>query len=72
LPQGVQLVSELSDTGDPCHVNIKGLNKPQSKKFFKQLQKQQSLIFRICSPQGERIATAADLKRERDTFFSYQ
>ncbi len=70
LPQGVQLVHERSDTSDPCHVNIKGLEKRQSKKFFKRLQKQQQLIFRICASQGEQLATPEDLKREREAFFS--
>jgi hypothetical protein len=69
LPAGVQLVEEVSESGDDCHINIKGLTKRESKKFFKRLQKHSVLTFWICSDQGPRIASPTDLKAARDAFF---
>lgn len=35
LPDGYQLEKEPSLTGDPCHFNIKGLSRRESKRVFK-------------------------------------
>jgi hypothetical protein len=60
---------ERSETGDDCHVNIKGLTKSQSKAFFESLQKTQKLAIKICDSFDQaRDFTAADIERELEAY----
>lgn len=47
---------------DPCHENIKGLNKNQSRQFFKRQTSNNLALFRICDPlTGARPLTELDI-----------
>ncbi len=67
LPPDRELEYAPSDTGDVCHVNVKGISDNRAKKFFKRLPQDR---FFICSPAGPRQLTTADITAQVAIFKS--
>jgi hypothetical protein len=61
LPQKTRIEPEVSDTGDPCHVNLKGLTKNESKKFFKDNYKPENIF--ICDNDQPVVCTQEILEK---------
>ena len=63
LPAGCHHETKVEAGKDPCHENIVGMNKKQSRNFFKQHTGTRLSLFTICDPDtGPRPLLAADLQ----------
>ena len=61
LPQKTRIEPEVSDTGDPCHVNLTGLTDKESRKFFKENYKPENIS--ICDNDQPVVCTQEVLER---------
>ena len=61
LPDSVGFCKEPSGTGDPCHINIRGLTKGQCRKIVNSLSIDQ---LEICDDDGTRVLTIADIAQQ--------